>query len=168
MSALELLKLDFESPDFQLAEAENKWQILRIEGDGDIPVTFIKISAAIRPNSPGNYVFRFILEKYPFTAPYICIWDEVTQLPLSKELRPGGKTETAILVRSDWPTDKPEHKGQHLYAPYERYSLETHKQWPETYKDMCWQEPDTILKPLNDIFYYLNSSAYEGIGINVR
>jgi hypothetical protein len=41
--------------------------------------------------------------------------------------------------------------------------LNTHPDWPSTYKDLCWKSGDCIVKILNDLYRQLQSDRYEGV-----
>jgi hypothetical protein len=146
---------DLETPDFKLGVLDSKWKLIKIEDDN--PIAFIEVSAAPRANSPESYVFRFKIDNYPAYAPEICIWDIDNDCKLVEVKRPSGPDSFKILFRTNW------ENGDHLYAPYERIGLNTHPDWPSTYKDLCWKSGDCIVKILNDLYRQLQSDRYEGV-----
>lgn len=135
-----------------------KWDIYSSDwASSPEPCVIIWIAASERLNSPEKFYFRFLIKNYPATAPDICIWDVEANEPLSAIRRPKGINNVQMLFRSDW------NNGLHLYAPYEREGLRTHPDWLNKYLDMCWKVSDTIYKPLNDLWFNLNSNEYYGI-----
>lgn len=146
---------DLETPDFKLGVLDSKWKLIKIEDEN--PIAFIEISAAPRANSPESYVFRFIIDNYPAYAPEICIWDLEMRCKLDSAKRPYGSESYRYLFRADWLN------GEHLYAPYERLTLQNHSAWPNEYNDLCWKSGDSILKVLNDLYRQLQSDRYEGV-----
>lgn len=150
--------LDVENSQFKLAANQGRWGIVDNSNDRPTwPVILIWVAAAERANNSHKFYFRFELDNYPAQAPNICIWNPQTNSSLSAGERPKGTGDVAMMFRSDW------HGVQHLYAPYERFALASHGDWPAQYPSLHWKSTDEISKILEDIYLTLNNPDYHGI-----
>jgi hypothetical protein len=114
----------------------------------DFPIVIAWISVGVE-----RLTIRLDCSDYPHQAPYGCLWDPSTGLPLRTECWPvGGRSET--VFRKDW---SPSNKN----APYlacDRVALSTHPDWKDTLVGRAWNSERTVVDYLAQIHDALKGS----------
>ena len=121
------------------------------------PEVDMAVGAAPREGAPKEYVFRFECTSYPQQALLCVVWDVETDAPLPLTKRPFGRDRVATVFRKDW------ENGRYLYTPFDRYALQTHKEWPTKYARTAWKPTFTIADYLTDLHDLLYSRSYTGV-----
>jgi hypothetical protein len=142
-----------EGAAFLLGARDQRWRLIRVQW----PYALIAVSAALRENSPAQYIFRFDCTGYPRVATTGSLWDmETDELPPVSRW-PNGRVRVPAAFRPDWKG------GTCLYLPCDRISIEGHDAWYTKHASQCWSEKLGILRYLEVLSELLNSSDYTGI-----
>ena len=150
-----------ESAPFQAGVDAGWWRLFtcgeRSTWQGGSPINwphaFIAVSAAVRADSPTEYVLRFELSGYPQAAPTAGLWDCSRNCLLAAEFRPKGE-RAASAFRTDW------EGGRALYAPYDRAAID---HWPRRYPQYEWHARRDLTFYLTNVFELLNDDDYLGV-----
>ncbi len=143
------------SRPFQDGVARGYWDVALRDGV-EWPYAMIWIDAPSRPNSPERFFLRFHLQDYPAKGPTATLWDldKNSQLDLAKW--PKGDGDVGMVFRTNW-------KGAvGLYAPWDRYPLEDHPDWPQKYPGFVWKPTYTIAHYLRLTRELLHTDEYRG------
>ena len=134
--------------------AAGRWRLISVSW----PFATVAVSAAQRPGSPDEFVLRFELGGYPYTAPTGGVWDLATDSSLPAERRPKG-VRAAPLFRTDGWTGG----STAMYAPWDRIALESHPGWAEQYPLQAWNPTRDLSFILSNVYEVLNAADYLGI-----
>jgi hypothetical protein len=138
---------------FRSGQARGRWRLVSVVW----PHVFIAVTAAERPSSPPEYLFRFDCTNYPADPTNACPWDETTNSPLSKGNWPGGTERVAYAFNPDW------QNGTALYLPCDRVSIQGHDAWRTQHPHLLWTPDKTICFYLGVIYDLLHSPHYTGM-----
>lgn len=148
-----MLLEDLAAPRFRCGEVEGKWRLLSLAW----PYAVIGVSAAPRPGSPAEYVFRFECSGYRQSPATAQPWDFDANAPLPPPRWPGGKSIVPSIFRPEWKD------GTCLYLPCDRISLEGHGDWLHQHPNRLWQPAIGITCYLDQIYELLDQSDYAGV-----
>lgn len=137
---------------FQSGVDLKKWQFISI----DWPFVLISVSARPHEEWPKAYGFRFECSNYPDSPVTAQPWDLERNAPLEPNKWPGGKDRVPKVFRPDW------QRGQCLYLPCDRISINGHSDWHTKHAHLIWKPTSDITLYLNEIYDLLNSSDYSG------
>lgn len=146
------LQRDLQGAAFAFGADAGWWR----EVAWSFPTVDIAVAAAERAGAPSEFLFRFEATGYPQQALLCRLWDPDADAPLPINRKPKGIGRVAIVFRNNWK------EGRFLYWPLDRHALQTHSDWPGTYRS-AWKSTDTIATYLNELYALLNSSAYTGV-----
>lgn len=138
---------------FLLGVANGQWRLERLIW----PIADIAVTAAVRPNAPHEFLFRFDVTDYPSQAPTARLWDGATDGPLAVRSWPTGEIRFTKVFRSDWK------EGSCLYLPCDRISMQGHSDWPARYPMQWWTPKHQITNYLRIVSELLTSVVYKGI-----
>ena len=143
------------SRPFQDGVARGYWDIAPRDGV-EWPYLIIWIDAPSRPNSPERLFLRFHLQDYPAKGPTATLWDldKNSQLDLAKW--PKGDGDVGMVFRTNW------EGAVGLYAPWDRYAMERHPDWPQKYPGVGWKPTCTITYYLRLTREVLHTDEYRG------
>lgn len=153
----EAFKKHLELSSFIYGEQKGKWAVLGDPEWPDWPKVLIWVKAAVKPNGPSGFYFRFDLTNYPAIAPTACPWDKEKNERLEFEIWPAGpKFVSSVFRRAGWAG------GNALYAPCDRLGdLSGHPAWKQQHPEYFWnKETSTIITYLNFLNAMLNSNDY--------
>jgi hypothetical protein len=148
-----LLEQDLAAPEFRCGEIEGRWRHMGTAW----PHTIIAVSAAVRPNSPCEYGFRFECSGYRQTPVTAQPWDVAANKPLAFGQWPTGKSILPSIFRPDWKG------GQCLYLPCDRLSIEGHDTWRHEHPSRLWQPSRGIICYLEQLHDLLHQVDYTGV-----
>lgn len=134
--------------------AAGHWRLVGVEW----PMTMIAVSAAVRTNSPAEFVLRIELGGYPHAAPTGGLWDLDADTSLPAGRRPRGE-RAAQLFRTDGWTGG----ATAMYAPWDRMGLQAHPDWAQKYPHDAWSPTRDLSFVLARIHEVLNADDYLGI-----
>jgi len=144
---------DIRKGPFQSGEARGRWRLVSVAW----PYAVIAVSAAPRPNSPGEFYLRFDLSNYPQSPPTARPWDIELDAPLADGKRPHGSSRVPKAFRTDWKS------GIALYIPCDREAIDGHDAWRTQHPSMIWNPRDGITLYLRIVHELLTSSDYTGV-----
>lgn len=142
-----------KSPRFMAGVEQKRW---RIEGEIEWPHALIAVSAAPRPNAPGEFFLRFDLAGYPAAPPTAAPWDPDRGGVLAADRRPKGE-RAGVVFRCDWKN------GTALYAPFDRVALTGHGDWTKRHPLHAWNEKRNLAWVLEYLHGLLNAPDYAGV-----
>ena len=148
-----LLDEDLAAPEFRCGEIEGRWR--RISSTW--PHVILAISAPERPRSPLEYGFRFECTGYRQSPATAQPWDIDRCRPLSAEQWPTGPVMVSAVFRPDWK------KGQCLYLPCDRMSIEGHGGWRTGDPNLIRQPERGIICYVEQIYELFHQSDYSGV-----
>jgi hypothetical protein len=147
------LRAHLAAAGFQMGLDEGAWRLIEL----DWPNALVGISAAMRTNTPEEFVLRFELSGYPQSAPTSCLWDISTNAMLDPAFYPKGE-RAATVFRADW------EDGRGLYAPWDRLAIETHDpSWLGRFPLAAWNPRRELSFYLRNVHDLLNADDYVGI-----
>jgi hypothetical protein len=151
----QLLERDLGAWDFRCGEIERRWHAVAMTW----PWALIAVTAASRPNSPAEYVFRFECTGYRQSPATAQPWElnSNTALPVSRW--PHGRSIIPSVFRPQWKG------GTCLYLPCDRLSIEGHVNWRVEHPARLWDSSRGIICYLEQLHDLLNSDDYTGSGI---
>jgi hypothetical protein len=149
-----LFEQDLVTPEFRCGEVERRWRHVRTAW----PFAIIAVSAAERPKSPREFGFRFECSGYRHNPVTARCWDLEMDTPLSASQWPTGRWIVPSVFRPSWK------RGECLYLPCDRMSIEGHDQWRYEYPSRLWQPLRGIICYLEQLHEILNQSDYTGVG----
>jgi hypothetical protein len=139
---------------FLAGAAAGQWRLISVAW----PHTLVAVSAAERPNSPGEFALRFESTGYPNTTPTGGLWDVGTGTPLPAAHRPKGE-RVAQLFRSDgWAGG-----ATAMYAPWDRMGLQAHPDWAQRHPQDAWNPTRDLSFILAKVHEVLNADDYLGV-----
>ncbi len=148
-----MLEQDLAAPEFRCGQFENRWRHIATQW----PHVLIAISAAERPNSQAEYVFRFECSGYRNTAVTAQLWDVDQNARLPFNRWPTGDAIFTSIFRFDW------RDGICPYLPCDRIAFEGHTSWPVQYPSRLWQPSTGIICYLEQLYDLFNQSGYSGV-----
>lgn len=143
------------SRPFQDGVARGYWGTTPRDGV-DWPQVVIWISAPSRPSSPDRLFLRFQLQDYPSKGPTATLWDEEKNSQLTFGRWPKGDGDVGMVFRIDW------EGAAGLYAPWDRFAMEKHPDWPQKYPGLGWKASHTIVHYLRLTREVLHTDDYRG------
>ena len=146
------LRAALEVAGFQSGVDDGRWRLVKLEW----PIGIFAVSAAERPNSPGEFGLRIDLSGYPQQAPTATPWDLELSTSLAAERRPKG-ARAGHVFRTNW-----EH-GRALYAPWDRKGLCAHAEWVQHHPADAWHPERDLSFFLGHVHELLNADDYTGI-----
>jgi hypothetical protein len=150
---LSLLEQDLAAPEFRCGEIEGRWRHVRTVW----PHVINSVSAPQRPPAPAEYVFRFECSGYRQNPATAQPWDLAANAPLPPNRWPTGASIVPSVFRPDWK------RGECLYLPCDRMSIEGHDQWRTQHPNRLWQPARGIICYLEQIYELLNQGDYTGV-----
>jgi hypothetical protein len=133
---------------FLAGVAAKRWRLI----DLTWPVAIIAVTAASRPESPSEWVFRFDLAGYPQLAPTIMLWDATTGQKMNDQGYPeGDRVQQVIQPGLDY-----------LYCAYDRKGLAGHPEWLTQFPRSSWNPTREITFALEKLSDLLTSDDYVG------
>lgn len=139
---------------FQAGAAAGRWRLIEVAW----PYALIAVSAADRPDSPSEFVIRFELTGYPYTAPTGGLWDIASDSSLPADQRPKGE-RAAVLFRTDGWTGG----ATAMYAAWDRIGLQSHSDWAQKHPLEAWNPTRDISFILSRVHEVLNADDYLGV-----
>jgi hypothetical protein len=138
---------------FLAGAAAGKWRLISLVW----PVALIAVSAAERPNGPGEFVLRLDLSGYPQDGPTGGVWDPEADVSLPADRRPKGRRVGQVFRADGW------EGGTAMYAPWDRVALRGHPGWRQAYTQEVWSPTRDLSFVLGSIHELLNSDEYVGV-----
>ncbi len=148
-----LLQRHLISPEFRLGQVEGRWRHVATSW----PYVTIAVSAAMRPNAPTEYGFRFLCSGYPQLAVTCQPWDLETNSALAFSHWPTGRAIVPSVFRVEWKG------GVCLYIPCDRLSIEGHVNWSQEHRSRLWDPTRGIVCYLEQLYELLNQNDYTGV-----
>jgi hypothetical protein len=150
---LQLFHKHVEEAEFQIGIDKDMWGLADNNPQHPTwPYIIIWIKAAVKPNAPDKYYFRFELSGYSASAPTACPWDINTNQRLPDHLWPrGNKFVSTVFKLGNQPA---------LYAPCDRMAMPGHGDWQTKHPDLWWKPTFKIDKYLHYVHGLLNSTDY--------
>jgi hypothetical protein len=148
-----LLEYLLAAADFRCGEIEGRWRHIKTTW----PHVVIAVSAPERPNAPTEFAFRFECTGYRQVPVIGQPWDAATDAPLPQARWPTGRSIVPSVFRPSWK------KGECLYLPCDRMSIEGHENWRNDHPSRLWQPDRGIVCYLEQIYDLLNQSDYTGV-----
>lgn len=133
---------------FRAGVAAKRWRLIDVTWPGAI----IAITAATRPSSPGEWIFRIDLTGYPQLAPTSMLWDATLGQRMNDQSYPKGeRVQEAVRPGLDY-----------LYAAYDRQGLTGHPEWAAQYPRSSWNPTRDLTFVLEKLSDLLTSGDYVG------
>ena len=148
-----LLERDLAASEFRCGEIEGHWRHVNTTW----PHTVIAVSAAIRPDSPTEFAFRFECTGYRQVPATAQPWDLTSNTALPPGRWPTGRAIVPSVFRPQWKN------GGCLYLPCDRMSIEGHGNWQNEHPARVWNSSRGIVCYLEQLHDLLNSNDYTGI-----
>jgi hypothetical protein len=148
----QVFRAHLEMGPFLSGVDRGRWRLLNIAW----PYVVIAVTAAVRPQGPKEYAFRFELSNYPQAPPTAQPWNEMNNSPLEHPKWPAGRSRIPKAFNPGWQS------GQCLYLPCDRIAIVGHDGWRTQHPSMIWQSDGDITQYLRIIYDLLNSSDYTG------
>lgn len=147
----ELFRADIAGVEFAAGADRGYWRLVEIAW----PFAIIAVTAAPRPGSPDEYLFRFDLTGYP-AAPTAQPWDGGVGVPLAPHRWPGGTGRVASAFNPSWRQDA-------IYLPVDRVALDGHDAWRTEHAAYLWDQARDITQYLRILRDLLTSAGYTGV-----
>ena len=147
-----VFRTHLEEGPFQSGCDRGRWRLLSLNW----PHALIGIQAAVLDGGPVEYVLRFECTNYPHTPPTARLWDAEKDVPLPFTHWPSGTRRVPLAFNPGWK------KGQCLYLPCDRLSIEGHDVWKTQHPSLIWSSAGDITQYLRIVHDLLNSSDYSG------
>lgn len=144
---------DLTAPEFRCGVIEGRWRHVATNW----PNVTIAVSTPERPGSPLEYGFRFECTGYRQRPVSAQPWNVSGGRPLSVEQWPTGPVMVSAVFRPEWK------KGQCLYLPCDRMSIEGHDGWRTAYPNRLWQPERGIICYLEQLYELFHQTDYSGI-----
>ena len=141
-----------ETAGFQSGVDGGRWRLVKLEW----PIGIFAVSAAERPNSPGEFGLRIDLSGYPQQAPTSAPWDLELDAALPPTQRPKGDRVGKVFYNGSWDEDSA------LYAPWDRKALVGHAVWRDRHPEDVWHTGRDIAFLLGRVHELLNADDYAG------
>ena len=144
----------FAGGRFRAGVADGRWRLVEVRW----PHTLVAVSAARRANSPKEFVLRFELTGYPHSAPTGGLWDVETGSSLAANRRPKGERAASLFRTDGWAGG-----ATAMYAPWDRFGLQAHADWPHKYPLQAWNATRDLSFVLINVHEVLNADDYLGV-----
>lgn len=148
-----MLETDLAAAEFRCGEAEGRWRHVATSW----PHVIVAVAAPDRPKSPSEFFFRFECTGYRHKPVTAQPWDAGRDAPLPFASWPTGNSHVKAVFRPDWK------KGQCLYLPCDRLSIEGHDEWLTKYPSRLWNATRGLICYLEQIYDLLHHSDYTGV-----
>jgi hypothetical protein len=148
-----LFELDLTAPAFRCGEIEGRWRYLATQW----PHAVFSVAAPSRPGAPEQFEFRFNCSGYRATPVSAQPWDHAANRPLPGARWPTGPKIVSSVFRPEWK------KGQCLYLPCDRMSIEGHPNWRNEHPSRLWQPDRGIICYLEQLHGLFFDSDYSGV-----
>ena len=137
---------DLESSAFQSGVMRGSWRVHSFQ----FPKLVIGVLGTEPDGSRKMYYFRYVLDNFPTSAPWVQIWNiEADQiLPVAQRPKGNAKVERAF---QSWSDDT-------VYRPWERMAL-AHGDWVHKYASEAWHPGMTLTFTVEDLHGILNANA---------
>lgn len=143
--AVDAINSDLQSRPYQVGAARGLWRLVEFTHP-----SYIFAVTGVGPNGESVEIFfRFELNGYPATAPWVQIWDHATKQQLPADRRPQrGKLQSESF--KIWGNH-----GGSVYRPWDRHSG-PHNGWNSKHPELAWNPRRDLSFVLNDLHQILN------------